>query len=188
MRVGAGIIIVLGLAIASPSSASAQTTGEPNIIGAIEGIGGWAGFADDAIIHHSVIGVAAPLRVTPRLWVGPELLRMQGPRDDRDWVLSGTVWFDLLGPTGSSGGPRRLMPYVVGGGGLFGHSDRFGSTGEGYVGGGGGVRGYLTDRLYVAGEWQWGWELHVRTVARVGYRFTSGRTASQRTKVASGPS
>ena len=181
MRVIAAVFVCVGLFISA-------TAAEAQVIGSIEGIGGWAGFADDAIIHHSVIGVAAPLRVSPRVWVGPEVLRMRGPRDDRDWVLAGTVWFDLLRPTDSAGTPRRLTPYLVTGGGLFGHSDRFGSSAEGYVGGGGGLRAHITDRFYVAGEWQWGWELHVRTVTRVGYRFSSGRAPSQRTKVASGPS
>src|SRR5262245_8666980 len=129
MRVSAAVCLCVGLFVSA-------TRADAQVIGAIEGIGGWAGFADDAIIHHSVIGVAAPLRVTPRLSVGPEVLRMKGPRDDRDWVLAGTIWFDLLGPKDSAGTPRRLTPYLVTGGGLFGHSDRFGSGAEGYVGGG----------------------------------------------------
>ena len=46
---------------------------------ALEFSRGWAGFVDDATIHHAVFGGAARFYVTPRISVGPELVYMVGP-------------------------------------------------------------------------------------------------------------
>ena len=138
--------------------------------GAVEGIGGYAGFVDEQIIHHSVIGGAARWYLLPRLAVGPEVVYMIGPGDDRDLVLTGNVTFDIL--RGAA-----VTPFLVAGGGLFRHSDRFGgrtfSATEGSFTGGGGVRVSIGERLYVAPEVRIGWEPHIRFSVGVGWKFKS---------------
>jgi hypothetical protein len=171
-RVMAGLAGAALIVAATAANAAAQDPGRPTV-GAVEGIIGHAVFADDSPIHHSVYGAAAPLRVTERLAVGPEVVRMIGPGEDRDWILAGAVKFDLTSP-----GPLRsgkVVPFVSGGFGLLAHSDRFGTYYNPYYGGGGGIRVHITDRLFIAPEVLFASELHIRTVARIGYHISSIR-------------
>ena len=77
---------------------------------------------------------------------------------------------DLLAPTADR--PKRTTPFVVVGGGLFRHSDRFNgrsfSSTEGAYTAGVGVRTWATERLFVAGDARLGWEAHVRLAVTVG--------------------
>jgi hypothetical protein len=179
MRLGRVIAVLTGAAlIAAVTAANAaaqdsrQDSGRP-IAGAVEGIIGHAVFADDSPIHHSVFGIAAPLRVTKGLALGPEVVRMIGPGDDRDWILAAAVWVDLVSATPLRAG--KVVPFVSGGFGLLSHSDRFGNHNNLYYSGGGGVRIHLTKRLYIAPEILFASELHLRTVARIGYHIPQSR-------------
>jgi len=158
-----GVVLLPGLAVA-------QTHTGPS--GAVELTGGYAGFVDDATIHHAVAGGSARWYVSPRVSIGPEVVYMKGPANDRDLFVTGNVTIDLAG---SYGRPSRVVPFVVVGAGLMRHSDRFGSTtftsSEGAVTGGAGVRGWITERVFVAGDVRLGWELHARTTATVGWTF-----------------
>lgn len=84
-------------------------------------------------------------------------------------MLTGNVTFDLLF------GTRPVTPFLVVGGGIFRHSDRFGgqtfSSTEGSFTAGGGVRIPIGERLYVAPELCIGWEPHYRLSVAVGWRF-----------------
>jgi hypothetical protein len=140
---------------------------------AVEFLAGYAGFVDDATIDHAIAGVAARVYLTPRLAIGPEFVYMWGPNQDRDLFLTGNLTFDLLSPR--DGRPRRVTPFLIAGGGLSQHSDRFGpfdfTSYEGAFTGGGGVRGWITDRVYTFGDVRFGWELHARANAGVGIRL-----------------
>ena len=96
-----------------------------------------------------------------------------GPDDDRDLIVTGNLIFDFLKPIG--GRRWRVTPYVLGGGGLFQHRDRFRTgtfkSNEGAFTVGGGVRAFLTDRVYVAPEVRFGWELHFRAGVTLGVTF-----------------
>jgi hypothetical protein len=137
---------------------------------ALEFSSGWAGFVDDATIHHAVFGGGARFYLTPRISVGPELVYMVGPDDDRDWMLTGNLTFDVLRPIDNR--PRRITPYLLAGGGIFQHRDRFFrrtfTATEGAFTGGGGVRLFLTRSLYIAPEARLGWELHQRLTVTIG--------------------
>jgi len=137
---------------------------------AVEFLAGYAGFVDDATIDHTIWGAAARVYLTPRLAIGPELVYMRGPNSDRDLFLTGNLTFDVLPPR--NGRPRRVSPFLVAGGGFFQHSDRFGAfdftSYEGAFTAGGGVRGWITDRVYAFGDFRVGWELHARVNAGVG--------------------
>ena len=134
---------------------------------AIEGTVGWAGFADDATKHHSVVGVGARLPIGRRISVGPEIFFTNGSTEDDTFVL-GSVWIDL----GPSPEAARVVPYVVLGAGYMRHDQSFGGrhfiSGEGSFTAGGGVRGHLNDRVYVGADARIGWELHLRVAAHVG--------------------
>ena len=137
---------------------------------AVEFLAGYAGFVDDATIHHSIVGAAGRVYLSPRLAVGPELVYMRGPNSDRDLFLTGNLTFDILSPR--QGRPRRVTPFLVVGGGLFQHSDRVGSFGftsyEGAFTAGGGVRGWIGDRVFALADVRFGWELHTRVNGGIG--------------------
>jgi hypothetical protein len=149
--------------------ASAQTR-DARPAPAVEFLAGYAGFADDATIDHAIAGTAARVYLTPRLAIGPEFVYMWGPNWDRDLFLTGNLTFDVLPPRDRR--PRRVTPFLIAGGGLSQHSDRFGPSNftsyEGAFTGGGGVRGWINDRVYAFGDVRFGWELHVRVNAGIG--------------------
>jgi hypothetical protein len=156
------------LAVLTAGTASAQTDSRP--APAVELLAGYAGFVDNATIDHWIFGGAARVYLTPRLAIGPEFVSMHGPDFDRDLFLTGNLTFDVLRPR--AGRPRRVSPFLVAGGGFMQHSDRFGSLDftsyEGSFTAGGGVRAWITDRVYALGEVRFGWELHTRVNGGLG--------------------
>ena len=160
----------LTLCLALTAGGAFAQSSEPRPAPAIEFLAGYAGFVDDATIDHSIYGAAGRVYLTPRLAIGPELVYMRGPGDDRDLYLTGNVTFDLLSPR--QGRPRRVTPFIVGGGGFFQHKDRVGSFSftsyEGAFTAGGGVRGWITQRVYALADVRFGWELHTRINGGIG--------------------
>jgi hypothetical protein len=161
-------LILAGLILALAAPALAQSTGRA---AAVELGAGWAGFGDEGLIHHAAVTGAARIPIAPGLGVGPELVYMIGPNDDRDLVLTGNLTWDIRKATATP----RVVPFVVIGGGLYRHSDRFGagsySSTEGSFTLGGGFRIQVDERVYVAADARLGWEPHLRVVGVVGYRF-----------------
>lgn len=135
---------------------------------AVELIGGYAGFVDDATIDHGVIGGSLRVYLSPRISVGPEIVYMRGPADDRDLFFTGNLTFDVLSP----GPDRRVVPFLVAGGGFFRGSYSIGPQPFSYVEGaftaGGGMRVPINDRWHALGEYRIGWELHQRVTGGVG--------------------
>lgn len=152
--------------LAGEVTARAQTPDRPAATAEVSA--GYAGFADDSVIHHAVAGATVRAYVSPRVAVGPEVVYMVGPNDDRDLFLTGNLTFDLRRSR-----PGIVVPYLLAGGGLFQHSDRFGTqtfrSREGAFTAGGGARGWVSDRAYVAAEYRVGWELHFRITGHVGF-------------------
>ena len=157
------ILSLLVFLIAAPAAAQPTT--------AVEAVGGYAGFIDESLVDHAVFGASGRIHLTPRISIGPEVVFMRGPGFDRDLFLTGNLTVDLLVPPVDA---RRgtVNPFLVLGGGLMRHSNRFGSTtftsSEGAVTGGGGVRAWITDRVYALGEFRLGWEPHYRVTGGVG--------------------
>jgi hypothetical protein len=158
-------VAVIFLIFALPVLARAQSPGVP----ALTFTGGWAGFADEGLIHHSAVGVGAEWVPTPHLSVGPELLYMVGPSSDRDLMVLGVARVGIL-PLRS-----RIAPFVTVGGGIMTHTNKFGgqsySSTEGGFLFGGGVRINASPRVFVAPEFTMGWEPHMRVSVAVGIRF-----------------
>jgi len=169
MRLSA--LLSLALLLTAGSALAQSTDARP--APALEFLAGYAGFADDATIDHGIVGAAGRVYLTPRLAVGPEFVYMRGPGSDRDLFLTGNLTFDILPPR--LGRPRGVTPFLVAGGGFFQHSDRFGSSTftsyEGAFTAGGGVRGWITKRVYALADVRFGWELHARVNGGIGIGF-----------------
>jgi hypothetical protein len=136
MEMRVAFLSLLIAVMAAP--ASAQT--------AVEVTGGMAGFVDDAVIGHGVIGVGTRTYVTPRLSIGPELVYMRGPGHGRELFVTANITYEFRQPNTRG----RVVPFVVAGGGFMRHSNRFGP---------------------IAGDWRLGWELHSRFAGLVAYSF-----------------
>jgi hypothetical protein len=169
-------LTVGGAAAAQPAAAPAPVAAPaPSAAPAaprtmLEGAAGWAGFGDEGIIHHTLIGAAWRGYVSRRISLGPEVQFMSGPGSDRDLILTGNVMVDLLARTADR--PRPTTPYVVLGGGLFRHTQRFptgtSTSTEGAFTAGVGLRTWVNERVYVAADARLGWEPHLRVAALVG--------------------
>lgn len=143
--------------------ASAQ---EPSLLPGVTVAAGWAGFADEGLIHHGVIGAGVEWIATRHLAVGAEIHHAIGPGADRDLFALGVVRIGVLPFS------RAIVPFVTAGAGLMRHSDRFftgtAASTEGALVVGGGVRLRLSPRVYVAPEAEIGWEPHVRVGVTAG--------------------
>lgn len=178
MRTMNTVGLALALMLATGAVATAQPAASPAAPAAapapprmmLEGAAGWAGFGDEGIIHHSLIGAAWRGYVTRHITLGPEVQFMAGPGSDRDLILTGNVMVDLLARTADR--PRRTTPYLVLGGGLFRHTDRFltgtATSTEGAFTLGAGMRTWVSERVYVAADARLGWEPHMRVAGLVG--------------------
>jgi len=150
----------------TPALGLAQTSAVPNLTFS----GGWAGFVDDGRIDHGAFGGGLEWVLTPRIAIGPEVLYMVGPDDDRDLFVLGVARIGIL-PLRS-----RVAPFVTAGGGSMTHSDTFYggqaySSTEGAFIAGGGVRINASPRVYIAPEFTIGWEPHIRASVTVGIRL-----------------
>ena len=152
--------------------AHAQTARPP---AAFDVNAGLATFTDEDPVEHFSIGAAPRFYVSPRVSVGPEFVYMIGPGEDRDFFLTGNVWFDFVEPPAS--GVNRVTPYLVGGVGVMLHRDFLHNEGvkwfhkEVGFSGGFGVRVAVTERWYVAPEVRLGSELHARLTGAIGFRL-----------------
>jgi hypothetical protein len=129
-------------------------------------------FPDDGTVTEGMVGGSGRYYVLPRLAIGPEIVYVSGS-DHSHLMVTGNVTFDFLRPVG--GRPPRITPFVLAGGGLFHTRDQaprggFNSS-DGAFTAGGGVRGFVNDRIYIGAEARIGWELHLRINGFVGWRF-----------------
>lgn len=165
------VAVVGALALLAPplaNTAAAQDRPAP----VVELSAGWIAFADDGIVHEAMAGSAARLYLGSRVSVGPELIYINGDNHSH-LVLTGNVTFDVLRP--DAGGPRRVSPFVVAGGGVFQtRQQTFAGTltsREGAFTAGGGVRALVGDRATIGVDVRVGWELHIRVNGVVGVRL-----------------
>ena len=154
------LILTSAVFVGAPGEAYAQRT-------IVEGQLARGAFLDESAIPHSMIGAGARFFVIPRLGIGPELIHMRGPGQDRDWALMTNATFDLRSRQG-----HRVIPYVMAGAGMMRHRNgtepRF-SCGCGlFVNLGVGTRILVSDRWFVAPEFRIGVEPHWRVGVSVG--------------------
>jgi hypothetical protein len=154
------------------AGAQGQTSRPPT---AVEVNTGYAAFADEAPVEHFAIGGAPRFYVSKRVSLGPEFIYMVGPGEDRDFFLTGNVWFDFVRPPDS--GVNRLTPYFVAGAGVMFHRNFLHNEGvkwfarEPGFSFGFGLRVAVNERWYVAPEARLGSEIHARLTAAIGYQF-----------------
>ncbi len=150
-------------------AASADVSAQSSPVPSVTITGGWAGFVDDGRVDHGVVGGGAEWVLTRHVAVGPEVLYMVGPGEDRDIVVLGVARIGIL-PFG-----RRVAPFLTFGAGSMTHSDRFGGrtfrSTEGAFVFGGGARIDVSPRAFVAPEFTVGWEPHARVSVNVGIRL-----------------
>lgn len=159
------LIAAIGMVIGLAAPAAAQNASIDRPAPAAEFTAGYAGFVDEGTVGHGVLGGALRFPLAPRLSVGPEIVYMNGPGDHSDLLITGNVTFDLVHPRRWA---ASVTPFLVGGFGAFGYrSDRF-SSWEGGFTGGGGVRVWMTSRVYATGEFRIGWEPHYRVTGTIG--------------------
>jgi hypothetical protein len=107
-------------------------------------------FADEGAVNHFTAGGSLRVYLSRRWSVEPEFLYMRHNNSvrDRDYLLWGNFSFDFRHR------PNRIVPYWFAAPGLIHHRTSFGqqtfSTNEAAFGTGGGVRVFLSDRVYVA--------------------------------------
>jgi hypothetical protein len=158
-------VVAAILSLFTPAVAAAQASAVP----AVTFAGGWAGFADEGLIDHGAFGGGLEWVVTPRIAIGPEVLYMVGPDEDRDLFVLAVARIGIL-PFRS-----RVAPFVTMGAGMMTHSDRFAagsySSTEGAFIVGGGARIDASPRVFIAPEFTMGWEPHVRVSVTVGVRL-----------------
>ena len=102
----AHLVVTAALAIVCltlPVRARAQSSAA---IPAVTGTVGHADFLDEGRLGHDVFGGGLEWVLTRHIAVGPEILYMRGPGDDRDMFLVGVARFGIL-PLRSAGSAVR---------------------------------------------------------------------------------
>jgi len=126
-------------------------------------------------LDHTAVGGAVRVYVTKRLSIEPEFLYMRNGADDQDYIVQPNVAFDITDPT------KRFVAYAIGGAGVLHHKGRSSgfdrSVTTWTASAGGGVKIFLTNRLFVSPEFRLGSEPTVRATVNVGYVF-AGRSAN----------
>lgn len=159
----------------------AQEEDHPRPKAEIRLTGGASGFTgDDGEIPHGVVGGSFRIYVTRRVSIEPEFLYMTNSPNDRDYLTQVSAAYDF----GDSG--KRFVPYVIAGAGVLRHRSQFFGVdffGTGLprvydtsytslaVSAGGGVKMFLTKRLFVAPEGRVGYQPSLRGTISVGYVF-----------------
>lgn len=142
--------------------------------------GGASGFTgDNGDIPHGVAGGLFRVYVTRRVSIEPEFLYMTNNPNDRDYLTQVSAAYDF----GDSN--KRFVPYVVAGAGVLRHRSQFfgvdfktrqprvydTSYTSLAVNAGGGVKMFLTRRLFIAPEARVGYQPSIRGTISIGYVF-----------------
>jgi len=172
MRVFLRFLLVVGvLSGAGVTAAVAQTRPAP----IVEVVVGTSGFVDEVFDYFASIGGGGRFFVSRRIALGGEALWMTGADDTSAQTFTATATFDLVDDA------RRVVPYIVAGGGLLRQTAMVGggpgsttlqpfNSSEGTVSGGAGARIALGRRMFVAPEFRIGFEPTTRFTVMVGFR------------------
>jgi hypothetical protein len=143
----------------------------------IEAVVGQSGFIDEAWDYFGTIGGGMRLFVTPRLAIGPEVAYLS-ELDASNLTVTATMTFDLVRDDGT----RKVVPYLVAGGGYLRQQTLVGggpestalvpfTSSEGTMSAGLGARIALGSNVFVAPEFRLGWEPETRIAVTIGMRF-----------------
>jgi hypothetical protein len=159
--------------------ASAQELTPPKA--EVKGTAGGALFGEGEV-PHVLVGGSFRFYVTRRVSVEPEFLYLRHSENDEDYIVQPNVAVDLRQPN------KTVVPYLIAGVGAIHHRATFhffdSNTGAPRpfdisdttwtASAGGGVRIFVTDRVFVSPEARVGREPTLRGTISVGYVF-SGR-------------
>ena len=143
---------------------------------------GGANFVDDS--KHTMVGGAVRAYVRKRISLETEYLYLHHSDNDQDWLVQPSVAVDFTDPT------KRFVAYGLVGAGVLHHKGRyfgndfatgaprvFDTSFTGWTASiGGGVKIFLTKRLFVSPEFRVGREPTVRGTISVGYVFGGRRS------------
>ena len=178
-RTAGKYVLAVGLflmACAAPLCAQqSQQLTSPRIEGKV--IFGSAVFGED--LEHKLVGGAVRVYVTKRLSLEPEYLYLRRSENDQDHLVQMNVAYDFTDPT------KRVVAYGIAGAGVLHNRGRvFRSdfvTGAPSVreisfttwtaSAGGGLKIFVTKRLFVSPELRLGREPTFRATINVGYVF-----------------
>ena len=144
----------------------------------VEAVVGQSGFIDEAWDYFGTIGGGVRLFVTPRLAIGPEVAYLSGELDASNLTVTANMTFDIVRDDGG----RRVVPYLVAGGGYLRQKTLVGggpgstalvpfTSSEGTMSAGIGARIALGSQMFVAPEFRLGWEPESRLAVTIGVRF-----------------
>lgn len=134
-------------------------------------------------LEHKVVGGSVRFYLTERVSIESEYLYMRDSDIDQDHLIQPNIAVDITDPT------KRFVAYAIAGLGVLHHRGRFVrrdfETGAPSVvdvsintwsaSAGGGVKIFLTKRLFVSPEFRVGREPTVRATINVGYVFAGRR-------------
>ena len=144
----------------------------------VEAVVGQSGFIDEAWDYFGTIGGGVRVFVTPRLAIGPEVAYLSGEFDASNLTVTANMTFDIV----RDDGRRRIVPYLVAGGGYLRQKTLVGggpgstalvpfTSSEGTMSAGVGARIALGSYMFVAPEFRLGWEPESRIAVTIGVRF-----------------
>ncbi len=144
----------------------------------VEAVVGQSGFIDEAWDYFGTIGGGVRVFITPRLAIGPEVAYLSGEFDASNLTVTANMTFDIV----PDDGRRRVVPYLVAGGGYLRQKTLVGggpgstalvpfTSSEGTMSAGVGARLALGSHLFVAPEFRFGWEPESRIAVTIGLRF-----------------
>ena len=163
-----------------PAVAQDQDEDSPRPKAEIRLTGGASGFtSDDGRIPHGVAGGSFRVYVTRRVSIEPEFLYMTNN------LMTGITFGRVSVAYDFGDSSKRFVPYVVAGAGILRHRSQF--FGADFVTGqprvfdtsytslavsaGGGVKMFLTKRLFIAPEGRVGYQPSLRATISIGYVF-----------------
>jgi len=161
------------IACATPLCAQSQQLTRPKVEGKV--IFGTADFiaVDDTDLQHTLVGAAVRVYVTKRLSIEPEYVYLRRSANDQDQILQPNVAFDFTDPT------KRLVAYGIAGAGVLYHKSRYFAGETSFTtwtaSAGGGIKIFLTKRLFVSPEIRVGHEPLFRATINAGYVFGGRR-------------
>lgn len=152
-------------ALASPALAQADASAEKRAV---------AVHAETAVSHngfdsrhgHLALGGAMRIYAARRLSFGVEFQRQVGDAPSPHLFPTVTASVDLR--AARPGAPGHVQPFLTASAGFIGHSNEFDSSGWPALAGGGGLRIWLSRRLYLTASVRAGLPRHTRVAAGVG--------------------
>ena len=120
----------------------------------------------DSGLGHVALGGGVRIHAARRLSFGVEVQQQVGDAPNPHLFPTVTATLDLR--EARFGSPGHVQPFLTVAAGFIGHSNEFDSSGWPALAGGGGLRVWLSRRLYLTAGARAGAPLHTRVAAGVG--------------------